>query len=418
MAMRVLMFGWELPPHNSGGLGTACQGLLESLTAEGVEVTFVMPRAIDADSTGARLIFTNSEGVSVRYIDSLLTPYLSSKEYERSRRSQNGKTGLYGHSILDEVRRYAIAARKIAREEKFDIIHAHDWLSFGAGLAAKEVSGKPLIVHVHATQFDHNGGNAGDPALHAIEHDGIERADKVIAVSDYTKQLLIRHYKVDPTKIEVVHNGVKTEGGNRKNNSFNLKALKAGKAKIVLFLGRITLMKGPDYFIKAAEVVLRYEPNTYFLIAGAGDMERRMIELAASKGIGDKVLFVGFVRGDKRRALYEAADLYVLPSVSEPFGITPLEAMDAGTPVLISRQSGVSEAVQHALKVDFWDTDEMASKILSVLQHDSLAKTLSQNGAQEVLSVNWNKAAKKVQQVYRKIISFFKKDNDDAGDSS
>lgn len=392
------MFGWELPPHNSGGLGTACQGLLRSLVADGVDVIFVLPRSSEINEQDARIIFAHAEHVSVRHVDVDLDPY--------TRRV----VGVHGASgdLLREVQRYAEAARRIASEEEFDVIHAHDWLSFGAGMTAKEVSGKPLIAHVHATQFDHNGGDFGDPILHRIEEEGLQSADQIITVSEYTKSIVTQKYHVEPQKVAVVHNGVEFEKEDTAAGGPDLSSLKKGGAKIVLFLGRITLMKGPDYFIKAARIVLQYEPNTYFLVAGSGDMERRMIEMAADMGIGNRVLFVGFVRGADRRALYKAADLFVLPSVSEPFGITPLEAMDAKTPVLISRQSGVAETISHALKVDFWDVDEMANKIIAVLRSDALRRTLSENGAREVLSVNWKKAAKKVQQIYKKIARFFK----------
>ncbi|MDP3989243.1 MAG: glycosyltransferase family 4 protein [bacterium] len=399
MAMRVLMFGWELPPHNSGGLGTACQGLLRALADEGVHVTFVLPRPVAVDFTGGRVMYADIENISFEFVDVHLTPYIVST-----------KDGVFGHgsSLVDEVVRYAKAAKAIARREQFDVIHAHDWLSFGAGIAAKEVSGKPLIAHVHATQFDHNGGNEGDRVLHEMEREGLEKADQIIAVSDFTKKIITRRYQIDPNRVHVVHNGVSPEAS-VDSSTLDLSGLKKHGGKIVLFLGRITLMKGPDYFIQAAQKVLRYEPNTYFILAGKGDMEQRMIKYATQLGISDRVLFAGFVRGDEKRALYQAADLYVLPSVSEPFGITPLEAIDAGTPVLISRQSGVSEVVRNALLVDFWDTDDMAEKIVSVLRHSSLGSTLLGNAAHEIIGVNWRKAAKKVQQIYRSIISLFKR---------
>jgi len=401
------MFGWELPPHNSGGLGTACQGLAQALAKEGTHVTFVLPRGTDEKLAGARVVFADIKNISIEYVDTTLVPYI--KSVDEAYVDDVLLNGVIGSSrLLAEVGRYAVAARAIAQREVFDVIHAHDWLSFGAGIAAKEESGKPLIVHVHATQFDHNGGNEGDRRLHALEQEGLNKADHIIAVSDFTKKILIRKYGIEAGKIDVVHNGVTHEPVHA-DSRFDFTALKKGGGKIVLFLGRMTLMKGPDYFIRAAQKVLQYEPNTYFILVGTGDMEHRMIELAANLGISDRVLFAGFMRGD--RALYNAADLYVLPSVSEPFGITPLEAIDAGTPVLMSRQSGVSEVIQNALKVDFWNVDEMAEKIIAVLRHKSLKNTLAFNAAQELVLVNWNKAAKKVQQVYRSILDRFIKKN-------
>ena len=408
MSVKVLMFGWELPPHNSGGLGVACQGLLRSLVDEGVEVIFVMPRTIEADDTGAKLVFADDGRVAIRYVDAHLLPYTRSADGVVV-----GPGG--GTQLLHEARRYAQAARTIAQTEDFDVIHAHDWLSFGAGLAAKEESGKPFVAHVHATQFDHNGGDFGDARLHKIEAEGLQGADQVITVSEFTKNMVVQKYQVNPEKVEVVHNGADISESADEEISINVDGLKKDGAKIVLFVGRITLQKGPDYFIKAARKVLEYEPNTYFVVAGSGDMERRMIEMAADMGIGDRVLFAGFTRGEATRALYKAADLFVMPSVSEPFGLVPLEAMNMNTPTLISRQSGVSEVIKHTLKVDFWDTDEMANKIISVLQHGALGRTLIENGAREVLEVNWNKAAKKVQKVYQKIMKFFKGRKDEDG---
>jgi len=398
MATRVLMFGWEFPPYNSGGLGTACEGLSRALVEEGAEVIFVLPRKVPVSMPGVRFIFADvpiSVGVS---------PYIGQGEFAK----------MYGGSLVDQVKYYAMRAREIAVREmgNFDIIHAHDWLSYGAGVEAKKVSGAPLIAHIHATQFDHSGGQGADPVLYALEKQGLEQADAVAAVSGYTKENVVKYYGIDPAKISVVHNGVDDESGVNTSDSkwvYGLEQKKRNGTKIVLFLGRITLMKGPDYFLKAAAKVVKLYPNVLFVVAGTGDMEHQLVREATKLKIADKVLFAGFVRGNERIALYRAADLYVLPSVSEPFGITPLEALVQGTPVLISKQSGVSEVISHALKADFWDVDDMTDKIVAVLRHTGLAATLKVNGRREVFGVTWNKAARKVTDMYGKVLKYFKK---------
>lgn len=391
MSTKVLMFGWEFPPYNSGGLGTACEGLVRALQMEGSDVTFVLPREIPVSLPGVKFVFA---GVPLGGYGA----YLSDGEF--------GK--LYGGSLVDQVKLYGEKAREIARREHFDVIHAHDWLSFEAGLEAKAVSGKPLLVHVHATEFDRTGGRDVNPAVYEIEKRGLREADGVIAVSNFTKQMLIDRYSADPKKISVVHNGIpevpKSEEG--EEWSMNLQALKHNNQKIVLFLGRLTLQKGPDYFLQAAQRVLEKYPNVRFVIAGAGDMENQIVRLSAELGISSKVLFAGFVRGKELTALYRAADLYVMPSVSEPFGIAPLESLVQGTPVLISKQSGVSEIIKHALVADFWDVDDMADKIISVLKNPSLHRTLSKNGQNEARNATWKKAAEKVGATYKKVKEF------------
>jgi glycogen synthase len=395
--MKILMFGWEFPPFNSGGLGVACQGLSKALAALNIKITFVLPRKIDIKAPYIKTVFAN-DGLKFREIDSLLLPYLNHQSY-------NDRFGLpenkiYGRDLLEEVRRYALSAGDIAKNEEFDLIHAHDWLSFGAGIEAKRISGKPLIVHVHATEFDRCGNNP-DPRILKIEKEGMEAADKIIAVSLYTKQMIIDHYGIDPSKIEVVWNGIDAadyDGRAIPGNSI-LKLKEIGN-KIVIFVGRITFQKGPDYFLQAAKKVLEFDPNVIFLVTGSGDMENQVISQSAELGISDKVLFAGFQRGENLQKIYQAADLFVLSSVSEPFGITTLESMINGTPVLVSNQSGVAEALTHALKVDFWDIDKMAKQILEVLNNPVLADSLSSNGKAEAKSFTWQKAAQRCLEIY------------------
>ncbi len=394
------MFGWEFPPHNSGGLGTACFGLTRALAARQIEVIFVLPKKVGVNTSFAKMVFADERHVKFYEVESTLMPYVTSEGYIRER--DKVFQDIYGKTLMAEVHRYALRARAIAKKERFDIIHAHDWLSFLAGIEAKKVSGKPLILHMHATEFDRTGGQGVNLEVYGIERTAMEQADGIIAVSNFTKQKIIEHYGIEASKIEVVHNGI--EECDYKNIPEKLQELKKSGQKIVLFAGRITIQKGPEYFIRAAKRVLDIKQNVTFLVAGSGDMERQMMMEAAHLGISDSVIFVGFLRGDDLNAVYKAADLFVMPSVSEPFGLTPLESIIAGTPVIISKQSGVSEVLTHALKVDFWDTEDMANKILGVISHRSLLETLWGNSREEVKKVTWDAASKKCIDYYEKIL--------------
>ncbi|MEK7118589.1 MAG: glycosyltransferase family 4 protein, partial [Patescibacteria group bacterium] len=310
---------------------------------------------------------------------------------------------LYGLNLFDEVRRYGLQARPIARDEEFDVIHAHDWLSFRAGMEAKRISGKPLIVHVHATEFDRTGGHPNQ-YIYDEERRGLHAADCIIAVSQHTKNVIVEHYGIPYEKVVVVHNGIDAEEHHRALPPA-LAHIRATGKKIVLFVGRITIQKGPDYFIKVAKRVLEFDPNILFVVGGSGDMERQIIRMAADLGLADNVVFAGFVRGEELMRLYRAADLFVMPSVSEPFGLTALEALANGTPILVSKQSGVSEVLTHALKSDFWDIDDMADKIVNVLQSRGLHDTLGELGGRDVEKMTWASAAGKCMQIYQKLVS-------------
>ena len=398
--MRVLMFGWEFPPHNSGGLGTACFGLTRALAARKIDVLFVLPKKVGVSAPFMNILFADTRKVKFLEIETPLKPYVTSDGYiyERNKIISD----IYGNTLMQEVRRYALRAQEIAKKEKFDIIHAHDWLSFLAGVEAKKISGKPLILHMHATEFDRTGGQGVNQDVYNIERDAMNYADGIIAVSNFTKEKIVQHYGIPADKIEVVHNGI--DECDYQNIPDRLSKLKKAGQKIVLFAGRITIQKGPEYFIRAAKRVLEVNPNVLFLVAGSGDMERQMVLEAASLGISEHVIFVGFLRGDDLNAVYRVADLFVMPSVSEPFGITPLESIIAGAPVLISKQSGVSEVLTHALKTDFWDTEDMANKILGVVSHRSLWQTLWGNSREEVRKVTWDASSKKCIDYYEKVL--------------
>ncbi len=388
--MKVLMFGWEFPPYHSGGLGTACHGLTRGLANANVDVTLVLPHAtedIDADFLTAVSVGNLKQ---VR-ITAALRPYLTPAAYAPRTNS------LYGQDLFEEVERYAQHASAVAQHEQFDIIHAHDWMTFKAGIAAKEKTKKPLVVHVHATEFDRTGGNGIHPQVSRIEGDGMRAADKVIAVSQFTKQKIVDFYGIPEQKIEVVHNAV--------DFPVTLPRARFPTTKtVVLFLGRITLQKGPDYFIAAARRVLEHDDHFLFILAGSGDMEAQVIEQAAAGGIADRVLFTGFLRGEDVQRAYRMADIYVMPSVSEPFGITPLEAISCGVPCIISKQSGVSEVITHCLKVDFWDVEELANKIISLARSPEAQHCMRRNAAREVAALDWTDAAEQCRAIYEEML--------------
>jgi len=388
---------------SSGGLGTACYGLTRSLSNQGVEITFVMPYAADnPEAEYVRLISTNNPNrLKLVGVSSALRAYITSSQYKNAflKYTRNPKERiLYGEDLFQEVNRFSTKAALLAEKEEFDLIHCHDWMTFQAGIKAKKASSKPLIVHVHSTEFDRTGGNIW-PTIYDMERRGMHEADRIIAVSQFTKDKITQHYGIHPDKVIVIHNAIDLTD-TRFEDNFKINK----RDKIVLFLGRLTLQKGPDYFVEAAKKCLEFDPNIKFIIAGTGSMEWRLIERVAELGIADKVLFAGFVTDEERDRLYQMADVYVMPSVSEPFGLTPLEAMKYGTPVIISKQSGVSEALTHCLKVDFWDINQLVDKILGVLRYQELQNTLKQKGVVEVRKFDWDQTAMKCIEVYTEVL--------------
>ena len=429
--MRVLMFGWEFPPHIAGGLGTACYGIVKGLAHSGVSTMFVMPSASgDEDQSAAQII--NASDVPVQITDTMnvddfldkvqfvhigtnMVPYLDPAEFhtlvEEDRRRQvrdfsvhYGHTykfsGKYGSNLMEEVARYAMVGGTIAmtHKDEFDVIHAHDWLTYMAGIAAKRLSGKPLVVHVHATSFDRSSDNNIDTRVYDIEKRGMEAADKVITVSDLTRNIVITKYGIDPSKVVTVHNAVDFSGRS------NVNVERGVKDKVVTFLGRITFQKGPEYFIEAAAKVLKRCDNVRFVMAGSCDMMNRSIRQVARLGISDRFHFTGFLRGKEVQEMFALSDVYVMPSVSEPFGISPLEAMRTGVPSVISKQSGAAEVLKYAFKVDFWDVDAMADEIYALLKYPALANFASKYGFDEVNTLKWNNAALKIKNVYESVI--------------
>lgn len=404
--MRVLTFGWDYPPLKNGGLGVACHGLTEELIKSGVEVVFVLPR--EQPVVGSlKFVFANVTPAALHVVDSSLVPYQSSQSYVELI-DPGGKRLRFSHNKLEEVYRYAEAARSIALRESFDLIHAHDWSSYLAGLVAKAVSGKPLVLHVHATAYDQAAGENVDPEIYTIERKAFHEADAVVAISNYTKDIITNKYDVHPDKVAVIYNGINP--GEQLTLAPVLKDLKAQGKKVVFYNGRITIQKGVDYFIRAARRVVDVDPNVVFVISGWGDMERQIMHLVGSLGLSQNVMFAGALWDEERDRMYQSADLLVMPSVSEPFGLVPLEAIQNGTPALISKQSGVSEVLTHALRVDFWDIDEMANKILAALTYSPLNRQLVAEGKQELRKLTWKHAAEKVVVLYQSLLDWMKRE--------
>ena len=424
--MRVLMLGWEFPPFISGGLGTACFGMTKALARQGIKVLFVLPHIKGDDRASHVNLISASDvplhaavaedreflaNIDFRTIDTLLRPYLDDQSYARVlsdvKKMKYAKekgpdvfielSGDYGGDLISEAIRYARVVAEIARKETFDVIHGHDWLTAFAGAAARRVSGRPFVYHAHALEYDRSGENING-AVYDIERLGMTEADEVIAVSHYTKNMIVNRYGIDPGKVTVVHNAV-----NREMLGTVRIPAKRQQNKIVLFLGRVTFQKGPDYFIEAAALVLKYMRNVTFVMAGTGDMWPRMIERVAQLRIGKNFHFLGFVEGAQIEQIYGMSDLYVMPSISEPFGISPLEAMLRDVPVIISKQSGVSEIVDNVLKVDFWNVRDLANKIISVLTYPALSVEMVQQSRESLRSIYWENAAQKISSVYNRL---------------
>ncbi len=427
------MFGWEFPPHIAGGLGTACYGMTRGLARNGVEVIFVMPRAYgDEDQRFVRVVNASDvetigtrdhefseellEKVSFIHIDSNMLPYISPEEYAayhdefvRSGRTHEWTdvwkqrytfSGKYGANLMEEVARYAMVAAQVAKdlEGQFDVIHAHDWLTYFAGIAAKRVSGKPLVVHMHATEFDRSGENI-NRRVYAIEKAGMQAADRVIAVSELTRRIVIGKYGIPADKVVTVHNAV------RFGESEEAAPERAVKDKVVTFLGRITYQKGPDYFVEAAAKVLQRVSDVRFVMAGSGDLMNHVVRRVAQLGIADRFHFTGFLKGGEVQRMFRLSDVYVMPSVSEPFGISPLEAMRSGVPVIISRQSGVAEVLDYAIKVNYWDVDALADAIYGLLTYPALGRMFASKGLEEVTGLKWTNAAAKIRTVYETVVA-------------
>ena len=423
--MKVLMFGWEFPPHILGGLGTASYGITKGLAAQpDMHITFCLPKPWgDEDKSFMNIIGLSETPIVWRDVNydyvkerlgSKMDPQLYFDLRDHIYADFNYRltddlgciefSGRYPENLQDEINNYSIVAGVIARQQQFDIIHAHDWLTYPAGIHAKNVSGKPLVIHVHATDFDRSRGHV-NPTVYGIEKDGMDHADCIMCVSELTRQTVINHYHQDPAKCITMHNAVyplsqeilDMVAERRKNRSNR-------KEKVVTFLGRITMQKGPEYFVEAAALVLRRTRNIRFCMAGSGDMMNDMINMAAARGIADRFHFPGFMRGTQVYEAFADSDVYVMPSVSEPFGISPLEAMQCGVPSIISKQSGCAEILDKCIKTDYWDIYAMADAMYSLCTNESLHEYLKVEGKNEVDQITWEKVGKRIYDVYSQLI--------------
>ncbi len=417
--MKVLMFGWEFPPQILGGLGTASYGLTKGMALQkDMEITFVMPKPNgDEDQSFLKIIGACNvpvvwRDVNYEHVAYRLGNSMTPEEYYRlrdniafdfSRIGTNdigciGFSGRYPNNLIEEIYNYEAVAGVIAKATQFDIIHSNDWLTYPAGVFAKQITGKPLVVHVHATDFDRSRGKV-NPTVYSIEKRGMDMSDHIITVSDLTRQIVIEKYHQHPDKVSTVHNAVEPLADEELIEKI------PRKDKVVTFLGRITMQKGPEYFLEAAHRVLQKTKNVRFVMAGSGDMMNQMIHLAAQRNIADRFHFTGFLKGVQVHDMLAQSDVYIMPSVSEPFGISPLEAMQVGTPTIVSKQSGCAEILTNAIKTDYWDIDAIADAIYAIVEYPAIYKTLREKGKEEVDNIKWEYAGQKVRAIYNRLLN-------------
>lgn len=420
--MKALMFGWEWPPHILGGLGPASYGIARGVVNTGeCDVTFVIPKPQgDEKKDFCHIIGATNTPVVWRdvdwdYVQRRFGYCMDPQEYYDLRnciyadfRHLNTNdmgciefSGRYPQNLLEEINNYSIVAGVIARKEKFDIIHAHDWLTYPAGIHAKQVSGKPLCIHVHATQYDRTRGmcDAGDPTF-IIEKDGMDHADLIMCVSELTRRTVIEKYGQHPDKVIAMHNAVEPMSP----EILNMEAKRGTDEKVITFLGRITAQKGCEFFVEAAARCLQKAPNARVVMAGNGDLMEAMIKLVAYKGLADRFHFTGFLRGKQVYEMFKVSDVYVMPSVSEPFGISPLEAMQCGVPSIISKQSGCGEILSNCIKCDYWDIDAMADAMYSLITYPALHEYMKNAGRDEVNQITWEKVGRRVVDAYKRVL--------------
>ena len=414
------MFGWEFPPHILGGLGTASYGITKGIAQNGdMDITFVIPKPWgDEPKEYAKIIGANCTPVAWRDVNwdyvqgrigNVMDPQLYYdlrdhiySDFNYMNTNDLGCiefSGRYPDNVREEINNYSIVAGVIARTIPCDIIHAHDWLTYPAGIHAKQVTGKPLVIHVHATDFDRSRGHV-NPTVFNIERDGMIHADHIITVSNLTRRTVIEHYGIPPEKVTTVHNAVEPLS----QEYLEIKPPHKHD-KVVTFLGRITMQKGPEYFVEAAAQVLHKLHNVQFVMAGSGDMMEKMINLAAKRDIADRFHFTGFLKGKQVYEMLAASDVYIMPSVSEPFGISPLEAMQMGVPSIISKQSGCAEILDNVIKVDYWDTNAIADAVYSILMYPAMYKQLRDHGRDEVGRIVWKKAGAKIIDIYKRLVN-------------
>jgi glycosyltransferase involved in cell wall biosynthesis len=395
MRLRSLMFGWEFPPVHSGGLGVACEGLVRGLQLNDVDVTLVLPHISAKGATHSDVVAAAAAVSSgVVPVASLLRPYDDMNSFAARASASGGH--LYGPDLAAAVQHYTVASVEASKDREADIVHSHDWMTYGAGAAAARMRDVPLVAHIHATELDRTDGRP-DPWIFNLEREGFIAADRIIAVSDYTKRLLAREYGIDPGKITVVHNG--HDAGPEPAAPATV-----SRHPLVLFLGRLTVQKNPHQFVAVAKEIHAHRPEVQFVMAGAGPMQGELMQAACESGLSRNMVFAGQVSKREADALYAAASCFVMPSLSEPFGLVALEAIAQGTPVVVSRQSGVSEVLDHAFKVDFWDTAKMADCILTILREEPLARQLKTEAPRLLQRLSWRRQAEAVRAVYRSLV--------------
>lgn len=393
--MKVLMLGWELPPHNSGGLGVACYHMCKALASKGADINFIVPYTADHSDIDFMKV-TSAIPATAKSVMKAGMAYDSFKFI-----AKDGTEEWIG--LTDYHKLYEKSIDGIVELAEYDVIHAHDWLTIRAGIRAKQLTGKPLIVHIHATEYDRSGGKMGNSLVSEIEYLGMMMADKIIAVSNLTKDVIVQHYDIPADKIEVIHNSFDVDmyddviGANEYRY---FERMRHSGYKVVMNVGRITIQKGLYNLVQAMRIVVDKRPKTMLLFVGSGEQELELLELSAELGLSENVVFAGFQRGKRWRDMFAISDIFVMPSISEPFGLTALEAAAFGVSTLVSRQSGVAEVLRSALRVDYWDIHELANQITTVLQNQDLQNQLTEDGLAEVTKMSWSHTADKLFGVY------------------
>lgn len=397
------MLGWEHPPVHSGGLGVATQNCASALADHGHEIYFALPRFVaekleNLPEKKYQIVSAKTEKfLKIKIPTTILSPYQTAENFEKEiQKSFFGTTekNLYGKNLIEEIHRYAAEIEGVARTRDFHLVHGHDWMTFPAATRVKNRRKKPFIAHIHSTEIDRTGGNA-DQNIFEIERAGMEKADKIIAVSEHTKNILRKFYGIKKDKIVAIHNGVDDAEIPK-----NFRWAPTKNRKTVLFLGRLTIQKGPDWFLKIAKRVLEARGDVDFLIGGTGDMMPKLLKKIIAEKMTKNVHLLGFLKNDEREKAFSIADCYVMPSVSEPFGLSAVEAASRGVPVILSKQSGAKEVLKNALAADFWDTEKMANLLLAVLEYAPLQKTLSQKAKIELSPLSWAAQTRKIHDLY------------------
>ncbi len=401
--MKILMLGWELPPHNSGGLGVACLNLARALARDGLSIDFVVPYEADHENISFMNVLSAMKldplfrygigAYDTKYVDQALIPDTDKEKMLSIREIQ--------HDYCKFVEEYLM-------EFKPDVVHAHDWLTFEAGILAKKNYGIPLVAHVHATEFDRSGMHDGNQLVHAIEYEGLLLADKIIAVSQATKDLIVEKYHIPAEKIDVVYNSLDEdflESAYRydKEDYYYLEAMKKLGYTVVSTVGRFTIQKGLSNLMKAAQRAISKNPELLFVFAGDGEQKDELVEMSAKLGISRNVIFTGFVRGKQLRDIYQVSDIFVMSSISEPFGLTALEAAHHGDVLILTKQSGVAEIIRSSMEYDFWDVEKLADEIIAISKSDALRNTLREGINDEYRKISWSDIAKKVESVYNEV---------------